>query len=188
MKKKLDNTLVFTPLPVVVISTYNEDGTPDAMVASWVGEVSFHEIELNLSPHLSTDNIRQNQAFTVSFADRDHLRETDYLGIVSGRKVPDKVAKAGLHTTPSQTVHAPIIDEYPLTLECEVEKIEPIGHDVQITAKVFSTLAEERVLNEEGKVDIDLVAPLVYDPSLRVYRAVAPGILGKCWGVGKELL
>ncbi len=187
MKKSIGNNVIFTPLPVLIIATYDEQGNPNAMNAAWGGQISFHEIELNLSSHKSTDNIKLKQAFTVSFADKKHLKEVDYFGLVSGRKVVNKIEKAGMHVTKSEFVDAPVIEEFPLTLECEVEKIEPLGHDVHIVAKVVNTLADESILDTDGKVDIDKIEPLVYDPSYRVYRVVAPGILGQAWNIGKEL-
>lgn len=187
MKKSLGDKLAFTPQPVVIIATYNEDGTANAMNAAWVGQVSFHEIELNLSPHKTTDNIEKRKAFTVSFADRKHIREADYFGIATGKKVADKVGKAGMHTIKSENVDAPIIEEIPLTLECEVEKIVPIGHDFQITAKMVNTLADEEILDDKGNVDTDRFEPLVYDSAYRAYRVVAKGILGKAWNIGKDV-
>ena len=92
-----------------------------------------------------------------------------------------------MHVVYSQKVDAPVIEEFPLTLECEVEKIVPIGHDFQITAKVVNTLADEDILDENSNVDTDRFEPLVYDSAYRSYCVVAKGILGKAWSVGKDI-
>ncbi len=158
-----------------------------SMNAAWGGQISFHEIELNLSPHKTTENIQLKKAFTISFADSKHVREADYFGLVSGYKVDDKIARAGMHTVKSAFVDAPVIEEFPLTLECEVEKIVTLGRDFQITAKVVNTLVDESLLNEDGKVDYDRTDWLVYDSSYRTYRQMGKGIIGKAWRIGKEL-
>ncbi|MGI6233460.1 MAG: flavin reductase family protein, partial [Prevotella sp.] len=170
MKKNLGDKIVFAPQPVLIIATYDENGNPNAMNAAWGGQISFHEIELNLSPHKTTENLNVKKAFTVSFADKNHVKEADYFGLVSGHKVPDKIDKAGMHTVKSEHVDAPVIEEFPLTLECEVTAITPLGRDVQVKARVVNVLADESILDENGKVDLDKLQPLVYDPSYRVYR------------------
>ena len=187
MKKNLGDKIVFAPQPVLIIATYDENGNPNAMNAAWGGQISFHEIELNLSPHKTTENLAVKKAFTVSFADKPHVKEADYFGLVSGHKVGDKITKAGMHTVKAEHVDAPVIEEFPLTLECEVTEVKPLGHDVQVKARVVNVLADESILDENGKVDLDKLQPLVYDPSYRVYRVVAPGILGQCWNIGKEI-
>jgi flavin reductase (DIM6/NTAB) family NADH-FMN oxidoreductase RutF len=187
MKKNLGDKIVFAPQPVLIIATYDENGNPNAMNAAWGGQISFHEIELNLSPHKTTENLNVKKALTVSFADKSHIKEADYFGLVSGHKVSDKIAKAGMHTVKSEHVDAPVIEEFPLTLECEVTDVTPLGRDVQVKARVVNVLADESILDENGKVDLDKLQPLVYDPSYRVYRVVAPGILGQCWNIGKEI-
>ena len=57
--------------------------------------------------HKTVQNILSRKAFTVSMADEDHVVECDYVGIVSANQAPDKLARAGLHTTRSQFVDAP---------------------------------------------------------------------------------
>ena len=123
MRKNFQN-IGFYPQPVLVIGTYDENGTPDAMNVGWGGLVGSVYVELNISEgHKTTANLRKKGAFTVSFADQAHLVEADYVGLVSGNTTPDKIAKAGLHPLKSEFVDAPLFEEFPLTLECEVAEI-----------------------------------------------------------------
>ena len=111
----------FYPQPVLIIGTYDTDGVPDAMNVGWGGLVGGGYVEINISQgHKTTENLSLKGAFTVSFADRAHLTEADYVGLVSGHTTPDKIARAGLTPVRSAFVDAPLFEEFPLTLECQV--------------------------------------------------------------------
>ena len=85
------------PQPVFILATYNEDGTPDAMNAAWGGISEEKELSICISAeHKTTANILARKAFTVSMATAEQVVACDYVGIESGNKVADKVAKAGL--------------------------------------------------------------------------------------------
>ena len=119
-RKNFSDKAVITPLPAIMIATWDEKKNPDVMMAAWGGQCGPKHITFELSKHKTTDNIRLKKAFTISFATKDDIVQSDYFGIVSGNDVPDKVAKAGFTITPSPNVDAPIINEYKLTLECKV--------------------------------------------------------------------
>lgn len=117
MRKDFGSKPMLYPMPVLIIGTYGEDGTPNAMNAAWGGIVDTNLIGICLADHKTTRNIFARKAFTVSMADAENMVAADYVGIVSGDKVPDKVARAGWRTSKSHLVDAPIIDELPMTLE-----------------------------------------------------------------------
>ena len=130
-------------------------------------------------PHKTTENLELTGAFTVSFADERTVAESDYFGLVSGNKVPDKVARAGFTVTPSPNVDAPIIDQYPLTLECKVVSWE----DGCLIGEVVNMSADESILTD-GKVDLTKLKPIVFDAAGMCYRALGEEV-GKAWGAGK---
>ena len=119
-RKNFSDKAVITPLPAIMIATWDENKNPDVMMAAWGGQCGPKHITFELSKHKTTENIRLKKAFTISFATKDDIVQSDYFGIVSGNDVPDKVAKSGFTITPSPNVDAPIINEYKLTLECKV--------------------------------------------------------------------
>ena len=123
MRKDLGNKVNFLPLPVLMIGTYDENGKANVMNAAWGGMYDYGKIFISLSPHKTTDNLKIKKAFTVSFATKATEKISDYFGVVSGNE-EDKIAKAGVHVTKSNFVDAPIIEEYPLTLECTVESLD----------------------------------------------------------------
>ena len=174
------HALMTTPQPCVMIATWDKDHTPDVMMAAWAGQYDHNQIVVSLSKHKTTENLELTGAFTVSFADERTVAESDYLGLVSGNQVPDKVAKAGFTVTPSPNVDAPIINEYPLTLECKVVSWE---HGILI-GEVVNQSADESILTD-GKVDLAKLQPIVFDAAGMCYRAIGD-IVGGAWDAGKK--
>ena len=176
------HALMTTPQPCVMIATWDKDHTPDVMMAAWAGQYDHNQIVVSLSKHKTTDNLELTGAFTVSFADIRTVAESDYLGIVSGNNVPDKVAKAGFTITPSPNVDAPIINEYPLTLECKVVSWK----DGILVGEVVNMSADESILTD-GKVDLAKLQPIVFDAAGMCYRAIGE-VVGGAWNAGKKFI
>ena len=175
-----DHALVTTPQPCVMIATWDKDHTPDVMMAAWAGQYDYKQIVVSMSKHKTTDNLEITGAFTVSFADIRTVAESDYFGLVSGHKVPDKVARVGFTVTPSPNVDAPIINEYPLTLECKVVS----WGDGVLVGEVVNMSADESILTD-GKVDLEKLQPIVFDAASMTYRSIG-GVVGQAWGSGKK--
>lgn len=175
-----NHALVTTPQPCVMVATWDKDHTPDVMMAAWAGQYDNKQIVISMSKHKTTDNIELTGAFTVSFADIRTVAESDYFGLVSGHKVPDKVAKVGFTVTPSPNVDAPIINEYPLTLECKVVS----WADGILIGEVVNMSADESILTD-GKVDLEKLQPIVFDAASVTYRAIGE-VVGQAWGSGKK--
>ena len=174
------HALMTTPQPCVMIATWDKDHTPDVMMAAWAGQYDHNQIVVSMSKHKTTENIELTGAFTVSFADVRTVAESDYLGIASGSKVPDKVAKVGFTVSPSPNVDAPIIDQYPLTLECKVVSWK----DGILVGEVVNMSADECILTD-GKVDLGKLQPIVFDAAANTYRALGE-VVGQAWGSGKK--
>lgn len=174
-----NHALVTTPQPCVMIATWDENKQPDVMMAAWAGQLDYKQIVISLSKHKTTDNLEKTGAFTVSFADERTVAESDYFGLVSGNKVPDKVARVGFTVTPSPNVDAPIINEYPLTLECKVISFE----DGMLIGEVINQSADESILTD-GKVDLAKLKPIVFDAAGMCYRSLGE-VVGQAWGSGK---
>ena len=163
MRKNFGAKTICYPMPVFIIGTYNADGTPNAMNAAWGGITEECEITICVdSGHKTAQNLLLRKAFTVSMATAGYVAACDYVGIVSGNKEPNKFAKAGFHATKSEFVDAPVIDELPMALECEV-----ISYDKEtcrLVGRIVNVSADESVLGENGKVDVSKLAPITFDP------------------------
>ena len=107
------------PMPVLMIATYGEDGKVDVMNMAWGGVCAENMVALNIDEeHKTSENIKKRGAFTLSVADVAHIEEADFFGIATGNKMADKFERTGMHAVKSARVDAPVIEEFPLTLEC----------------------------------------------------------------------
>lgn len=167
MRKNFGKKTWFYPLPVLIIGSYDENGKADAMNAAWGGIYDSDKVVLCLSEnHKTTQNIKKRGAFTVSFADTAHVVEADYVGLVSANEVEDKLERAGFHTTKSEFVDAPLIDELPMTLECKLIKVNEDGN---IIGEIVNVNADDSVLGEDGMIDATKLQAISYDPVHNTY-------------------
>ena len=165
-RKNFSDKAVITPLPAIMIATWDENKNPDVMMAAWGGQCGPKHITFELSKHKTTDNIRLKKAFTVSFATKNDIAQSDYFGIVSANDVPDKVAKAGFTVVPSPNVDAPIVNEYKLTLECKVVTFdEDENGGARVVGEIVNMSADESILDAEGNIDLGKLQPVVFDSS-----------------------
>ena len=183
MKKNIKTTEAIFPMPVLMIATYNEDGTIDVMNAAWGTMFERDQVILNLDDtHKTVKNILNRKAFTVSIANAKNVVAADYFGIVSGNNTKDKFAKSGLTASKSENVDAPVINEFPICIECELlEKESNWG----IVGKVVNILADEEVLND-GKVNISLLEAIAFDPYTHGYYKVSERV-GEAFKDGVKL-
>ena len=168
MRKNIKVTEAIFPMPVLMIATYNEDGSIDVMNAAWGTMLERNQVMLNLTEtHKTVKNIKERKAFTVSIADSNHVREADYFGIVSGNNTPNKFENSNLTATKSENIDAPIINEFPICLECEFIEYGECG----VIGKVVNVTADEKVMNGDN-VDISLVNAIAFDPYTHGYYKV----------------
>ena len=176
------NKSTIAPEGVFIIGTYDENGVPNAMNAAWGMQSDINEITLMLSKHKTTENFEKTGAFTVAFGTADTVLISDYFGVETGRKV-NKIEKVGCHTHKSAHVNAPIIEEFPLTLECKVKSWDTeTGY---VIGEIVASQADERILTD-GKVDLGKLKPIIFDPSFNAYRVVGE-VVGRAFSDGLKL-
>ena len=186
MKKQIKTTEAIFPMPVLLISTFNEDGTVDVMNAAWGTMLDRDMVALNLTEtHKTVENIKARKGFVIHLADARHVVEADYFGIVSGHKEPDKFKKSGLSFTKSDLVDAPIINEFPVAIECEFVEYQSDDTGLGVIGKVVRTSVEEANL-KDGKVDIDSLGAISFDPYTHGYYKVG-GRVGEAFRDGLKL-
>ena len=187
-RKNFTDKAVITPLPAIMIATWDENENPDVMMAAWGGQCGPKHITFELSAHKTTENIRLKKAFTISFATKDDIAQSDYFGIVSANDVPDKVKIAGFTASKSPNVDAPIINEYKLTLECKCVTFEEDGNGgARVVGEIVNMSADESILDAEGNVDLSKLQPVIFDSAKNEYRVVGEKV-GTAWGSGKALM
>ncbi|MBR0381384.1 MAG: flavin reductase [Eubacterium sp.] len=172
MRTKLKITEGIFPMPVLMVATYNEDGSVNVMNAAWGTMQARDTVALNLTEtHKTVKNIKARGAFTVSLADAAHVVEADYFGVESGNKNPDKFAASGLTAGRAETVDAPVINEFPVCLECEFVEYQHNEYGCGVIGKVVNVTADESVM-VDGKIDMSLINAIAFDPYTHGYYKV----------------
>ena len=189
MRKDLGSFPAIFPMPVLMVGTYNEDGTVNVMNVAWGMMADMQNIILNISSVRKTlENIRRNKAFTISIATKNTVSESDYFGMISGNVKNDKFENTGFHAFKSSLINAPIIEEYPFAMECEfVEEKELIPGRIGIVGKIVNVSCDESVLDKEEKVDVKSLNAIMYDTINRGYYGVGEKI-GEAFSEGKKYL
>jgi len=158
------------------------------MNMAWGGICAENMVALNIGEdHKTSENIQKRKAFTLSIADIPHIEAADFFGIATGNKMPDKFQRSGLTAVRSEKVDAPIVEEFPLTLECRVveDTMEVYGH--RVLGEIVGVLAEEAVLDEKGRVDPVKLNAFVFDQFQNGYYAIGEKV-GKAWSTGTPLM
>ena len=173
------------PMPVFIVAAYDKSGVPNAMNAAWGGIYSDNMVGICLSEdHKTTQNILDAKAFTVSMATVNQVAACDYVGIVSGNKESDKFNKAGFTAVKSEFVNAPIIEQLPMCLECEL-----VSYDTEtcyMVGRIVNISADESIINESGKIDIQKLQPITYDPCNHDYLVLGEKV-GNAFSDGKKI-
>lgn len=188
MKKDLGVQPYLFPMPVLMVATYNEDDTVDVMNMAWGGICATNMVSLNISErHKTAENLKKRGAFTLSIADVPHMEAADFFGIASSNTMPDKFERSGLTAMKSEKVDAPVVQEFPLTLECRVveDKTEIYGHHV--IGEIVGVLADESVLDDQGKVDPTKLNAFAFEHFQNGYYAIGEKI-GQAWHSGASLM
>lgn len=184
MKKEVPICPAIFPMPVILIATYNDDGSIDVMNAAWGCAFDTKQIELNISDsHQTTKNIRKRKAFSVSLANVDNMAEADYVGMVSASRVKDKFLKTKWKAHKSDVVDAPILDDLPYSMECTLECFK---EDYGIIGNIVRLSMEEKYLDESGKVDLAKMKIIAYDPFNHGYYVVGEKV-GQAFSIGRTI-
>ena len=176
------------PMPTYMIGTYNEDDTVDVMMMAWGGICAEDMVALNLEEdHKTVANLKEKKAFTLAVPGIDTIEQSDFFGIASANRVKDKCERSGLHAVKSSRVNAPVITEYPLTLECEVIEMQEQPYGLRVLGRIVNVIADEKILNEKGKIDCAKIGAFAFDQVNHGYYAIGEKV-GKAWNSGSELM
>lgn len=175
------------PQPVLIIGTYDKDGTPNAMNAAWGGTWDMKEVMISLGTHATTENLDLQGAFTLAFATTETLVASDYVGIVSAKKEPEKIEKTGWTVIKAEHVNAPIFTNFPMTMECKVKEVlnrDKTGY--MLIGEVVNIVCDEQYLAEDGQPDVEKMNIISYDPIHYGYIQLGKKV-GQAFSDGKKL-
>ena len=186
MKTSLGAKTLVYPTPVFVVGTYDKEGRPNVMTASWGGICCSQPPCVAVSLRKATythGNILARKAFTISIPSEDHIQQADYFGLVSG-KSRDKFAATKLTPVRSELVDAPYVEEFPLVLECKLALVNELGLHTQFIGQILDAKAEDSVMAKGGLLDITKVKPLVFAPDTQGYYGIGP-FVGQAFSAGR---
>lgn len=188
MKKNLGSFPAVYPMPVLMVAAYDENGKVNVMNAAWGMVCAMDKIALFIDEeHKTTQNILKTKAFTVSIADKDHMDVADFFGIATGNKMNDKFERTGYHAERSAFVNAPIVEEFPLVMECELVEVIDTENMYAVVGKIVNTQAEESILDEKDKVEPEKLNALIFDQFKHGYYVTGEKC-GKAWNAGAPLM
>jgi flavin reductase (DIM6/NTAB) family NADH-FMN oxidoreductase RutF len=188
MKKSMGAKTMLLPTPVLVVGTYDAAGKPNVMTVAWGGICCSEPPCIAISLRRATytyGNIVEKNAFTVHITTESYLKEADYFGIVSGKKI-DKFAETGFTPVRSEFVDAPYIKEFPLVFECKLLHTIEIGLHTQFIGVIVDVKIDEEMLTDDGFPDIGKMKPVAFAPGIRDYYSFGE-ILGKAFSIGKQI-
>ena len=188
MRKNLGVQPALFPMPVAIIAAYGADGNICAMNAAWAQICDMDKIALFIdSDHKTTKNIMETKAFTVSIADVPNMEAADFFGIATGNKMADKFEKTGYHAVKSEFVNAPVITEFPVTIECELAEEVNTPNLHAIVGKIINVSADEKVVGDKNKILPEKVNALVFDQYRSGYYSIGEKV-GQAWNAGAGLM
>ena len=175
------------PQPVLIIGTYNSDGTPNAMNAAWGGQWDAKEIMISMGKHATTENLARCEEFTVAFATKDTMVASDFVGIVSAKNDSEKIQKTGWTTIKAENVNAPVVTNFPMTMECRIlRKIDESEEGYYIVAEIVNILVDEAYIGEDCKPDVEKMQFITYEPIRHGYVELGKRV-GNAFSDGKKL-
>lgn len=162
-RKILAPGTLLSPLPAVMVTCGTKEKA-NILTIAWTGIINTRPpmtyISVRPSRH-SYGIIKESGEFVINLTTSKLVRETDFCGVRSGRDM-DKAAKCGLHLEDASSVSAPIISESPLSLECRVKEICPLGSHDMFIADIVAINADERYIDSKGKINLQQAGLMAY--------------------------
>lgn len=186
MKKSIGSKALIYPSPVWCVGSYDKNGKPNVMTASWGGICCSKPPAVTISLRKATytyHNIMETKAYTISVPSKNYACEADFFGLISGKKT-DKFKKTGLTPTKADTVYAPYVDEFPMLIECKVIHTFEIGLHTQFIGEILDVKSDEEILGEDGLPEMLKLSPILYAAESRSYFGV-DGYIGHAYDIGK---
>lgn len=157
-------SVILNPVPVVLITSKNNEGKINAFTVGWTGTINTKPPMLYISirpERLSYEYIKESMEFVVNLPSSDMVKKVDYCGVRSGKK-NDKITEMGFTLKESLNISTPYIEECPINIECKVTSIVPLGTHDMFIAEVLGSHVNEDLLDEKGKICFENANMMAY--------------------------
>ncbi len=153
------------PLPAVLVSVGDESGRTNILTVAWTGTICTNPAMVYISvrpERYSYPMLVKSGEFVINLTTSRLARATDYCGVRSGRDV-DKWKEMNLHAGKSVSLlHAPVIEESPVNIECKVTEVKKLGSHHMFLAEVGAVQVDEAHFDENDKFELNESGLLVY--------------------------
>ena len=182
MKKHIGNGIALYPTPLVVVGAI-VNGKPNWTLVGHVGIIGHDHVMVSMvAAHYSNQGIRETKALSINIVDEALFPRADRSGCVSGNQ-EDKSGLFVWHA--DETTGAPMIDDAPVTMACQVEDIYQTPNFESFICTIAATYADESVLTEDGKINYHVLKPVLFE--MPTYEYLRTGeVIGKCMSFGKQ--
>ncbi len=162
-RKILNAGTLLAPLPAVMVSCGTLEKA-NVLTVAWTGVINTKPpmtyISVRPTRH-SYGIIKESGEFVINLTTSKMVRETDLCGVKSGKDT-DKIKKCGLHLAEATAVKAPVIEESPLSLECRVTEIKPLGSHDMFIAEILAVNVDGRYIDSKGKINLNQAGLMAY--------------------------
>lgn len=152
------------PLPAVMVSCQRQGEKPNIITVAWTGTICTNPpmVYISVRPErYSYDIIKETGEFVINLTTKKLAKATDFCGVRSGKDI-DKFKEMKLTPIEANSIHAPMIEESPVNIECKVKEILPLGSHHMFIADVLGVHVSKAYMNEKGKFELSKASPIVY--------------------------
>ncbi len=163
-KELFKGSILFGPVPVVLVTTINRQGQVNVFTVAWTGVACSHPPLVTIAvrkERLSYENLQATGEFVINLTNRKMLKMTDFCGCRSGRKV-DKIKHFGLELEPGVDVAVPSLKISPVALECRVRSVSELGSHDLFVAEIVRNKVESSLIDKDGKILLGEAGLLAY--------------------------
>lgn len=163
-KTTFKGSIMLNPVPVVLITSRNNQGKDNVFTVGWIGTACTKPpmITVAIRPErLSYEFIKESEDFVVNLPSKSLVRAVDFCGVRSGRQI-DKLKEMKLTIKDGDMVNVGIINECPVSFECKVKSVTPLGTHDLFLAEIVCCHVEEGLIDEKGKIHFEKADLLSY--------------------------
>jgi len=172
-------SIMLNPVPVVLITSKNKEDKINVFTVAWIGTACTKPpmITVSIRPErLSYEYIKEGGNFVVNLPNSKMVRQVDYCGVRSGRQI-DKIKEMKFTMENSKDISSPLISDCPISLECVVKSITPLGTHDLFLAEIVNTHVDNTLIDSNGKIHFESADLITY--SHGEYFRVNSNPLGK---------
>ncbi len=163
-KELFKGSIMFGPVPAVLVTTIDAEGKPNVFTVAWTGVACTHPPLVTIAvrkERLSHENICASGEFVINLTTREMLKMTDFCGCRSGRKV-DKIKHFGIELDPGADIKTPSLRKSPVALECKVRSVTELGSHDLFVAEIVRNKVEQSLIDQHGKIEMGKAGLLAY--------------------------